>query len=122
MDRAGRSPDPWRAGVARVVAMIVVATATARAVAAGHGDPSPSAASRGRAEIDLRALHRIEHPPLGLPPVPLPAANRPTVAKIPLGRKLFLDRRLSRTGHVSGALCHLAGQGITASEISTRGG
>ena len=34
--------------------------------------------------------------PLGLPPVPIPADNPPTLATIALGRKLFYDPRLSK--------------------------
>ncbi|HNH88735.1 MAG TPA: hypothetical protein PLX46_04885, partial [Thiobacillaceae bacterium] len=34
-------------------------------------------------------------PPLGLPSVPVPAANPLSREKIDLGRRLFMDRRLS---------------------------
>ena len=56
-------------------------------------------------------------PALGLPPLPpAPAANAATVE---LGRKLFLDARLSRNGTMSCALCHVPEQGFTAVEIGT---
>lgn len=45
-------------------------------------------------------------PPLGLPPVPVPAADPVTAAKVALGRKLFFDTRLSADGSVSCASCH----------------
>ena len=35
--------------------------------------------------------------PLGLPPVPVPADNEITPAKVELGEKLFLDTRFSST-------------------------
>jgi cytochrome c peroxidase len=44
--------------------------------------------------------------PLGLPPVPIPADNPPTVQTIALGRKLFYDPRLSKDNTVSCASCH----------------
>ncbi|MFU8787946.1 MAG: cytochrome-c peroxidase [Methylobacter sp.] len=43
---------------------------------------------------------------LGLPPVPIPANNPQTPAKIALGDKLFHDKRLSADGTVSCANCH----------------
>jgi cytochrome c peroxidase len=70
-------------------------------------------------EVDRRALKRIQRPPLGLPPVPIPEGNPPTAAKIRLGRKLFLDRRLSRNGTLSCAMCHVPEQGFTVNEIRT---
>ncbi|MDO9140571.1 MAG: cytochrome c peroxidase [Methylobacter sp.] len=43
---------------------------------------------------------------LGLPPVPIPANNPQTPAKIALGDKLFHDKRFSVDGTVSCANCH----------------
>jgi cytochrome c peroxidase len=45
-------------------------------------------------------------PPLGLPPVPIPADNPPTAETISLGRKLFYDPRLSKNNTLSCASCH----------------
>lgn len=45
--------------------------------------------------------------PLGLPPLPIPADNPQTPAKIELGDKLFHDQRFSSTGKVSCATCHV---------------
>lgn len=45
-------------------------------------------------------------PPLGLPPVPIPADNPQTLEKITLGDKLFHDKRFSKTGEVNCATCH----------------
>ena len=45
---------------------------------------------------------------LGLPPLPIPADNPQTVAKVALGKKLFHDQRLSADGKVSCATCHQA--------------
>ncbi|MBN2291902.1 MAG: cytochrome-c peroxidase [Pirellulales bacterium] len=44
--------------------------------------------------------------PLGLPPVPIPADNPMTAAKIALGEKLYFDKRLSKDGTISCATCH----------------
>jgi cytochrome c peroxidase len=51
--------------------------------------------------------------PLGLPPVPVPASNPQTDAKIRLGDKLFHDKRLSADGKVSCATCHDQAKGFT---------
>ncbi len=67
--------------------------------------------------IDL--LSATKHLILGLPPVPVPANNRLSTAKISLGRKLFYDRRLSFNNTVSCALCHIPEQGFTSNELAT---
>lgn len=46
------------------------------------------------------------HPPLGLPSVPIPAGNPPTLQTIALGRHLFYDQRLSKDNSLSCASCH----------------
>ena len=46
------------------------------------------------------------HAPLGLPAVPIPADNPPTVDTIALGRMLFYDKRLSRDDSIACASCH----------------
>jgi len=50
---------------------------------------------------------------LGLPPVPIPADNPQTPAKIALGDKLFHDTRFSADGKVSCATCHAQDKGFT---------
>ncbi len=80
--------------------------------AIGGGTGLPGDALAGR------ALRRIQAPPLGLPPVPVPAENPPTAAKIALGRRLFFDRRLSHNGTMSCAMCHLPERGFTNNELA----
>jgi len=58
-------------------------------------------------------------PALGLPPVPYPADNPPTDAKVALGEKLFFDRRLSFNGTMSCGMCHVPEQGFTVNELAT---
>jgi cytochrome c peroxidase len=55
--------------------------------------------------------------PVGLPVVPVPADNPLTQAKIELGRKLFMDRRLSPNETMSCAMCHVPEQGFTSNEM-----
>ncbi len=50
---------------------------------------------------------------LGLPPVPVPANNPQTDAKIKLGDKLYHDERFSADGKVSCATCHSREKGFT---------
>ncbi len=61
-------------------------------------------------------------PPLGLPPVPIPADNLQTPEKIALGKKLFDDKRFSATGQVSCATCHDAKKAFTDSPLRTSEG
>ncbi|HXV14461.1 MAG TPA: cytochrome c peroxidase [Candidatus Krumholzibacteria bacterium] len=75
--------------------------------------------ARAGEDFDARALRRIQNPPLGLPPVPVPAENPPTPEKIALGRKLFFDRRLSVNNTMSCGMCHVPEQGFTSNELAT---
>ncbi len=61
-------------------------------------------------------------PPVGLPPVPVPADNPQTPAKIALGDKLFHDIRFSSTGEVSCATCHDKDKAFTDSPLRTSEG
>ncbi len=61
-------------------------------------------------------------PPLGLPPVPVPADNPQTPEKIALGDKLFNDKRFSSTGEVSCATCHDPEKAFTDSPLKTSEG
>jgi cytochrome c peroxidase len=45
--------------------------------------------------------------PSDFPPLPVPQENQLTAEKIALGKKLFYDKRLSRTEEVSCGSCHL---------------
>ena len=59
----------------------------------------------------------IKTPPLGLPPIPVPANNLITEQKIALGRKLFFDRRLSLNNTFSCAICHISERGFNNSGL-----
>lgn len=50
--------------------------------------------------------------PLGLPAVPVPGGNPPTLEAIRLGRRLFYDPKLSVDNTVSCASCHNPGTGF----------
>ena len=60
--------------------------------------------------------------PLGLPPVPIPANNPMTPAKIALGDKLFHDKRFSSTGTVACETCHERSKAFTDSPLKTSEG
>lgn len=52
--------------------------------------------------------------------LPSPAATDDRAAdRIALGRKLFMDRRLSRNGTMSCGMCHVPEQGFTVNELAT---
>jgi cytochrome c peroxidase len=59
------------------------------------------------------------NPELGLPAIVVPADNPITLEKIALGKKLFFDRRLSKNGTLSCAMCHIPEQGFTQNELAT---
>ena len=80
---------------------------------------SPGQAAESPRSRDRAAMARIANPPLGLPAVPTPSDNPPTAEKIRLGRKLFLDRRLSHNGTLSCAMCHVPEQGFAVNEMAT---
>jgi cytochrome c peroxidase len=61
-------------------------------------------------------------PPLGLPPVPIPADNPQTPEKVALGDKLFDDKRFSATGQVACATCHDSKKAFTDSPLRTSEG
>ena len=73
-------------------------------------------AQRQGAAADLLSI--ALNPPLGLPPVPVPADNELTREKIELGRRLFYDRRLSLNDTFSCAMCHVPEQGFTSNELA----
>ncbi|HWX01364.1 cytochrome-c peroxidase [Collimonas sp.] len=56
---------------------------------------------------------------LGLPPLTAPHTVLPLPAQIELGRKLFMDRRLSYNDTMSCAMCHVPEQGFTSNELAT---
>lgn len=58
-------------------------------------------------------------PALGLPPLPAAEGGVATQAQIDLGRKLFMDRRLSSNNTLSCAMCHVPEQGFAAVELGT---
>jgi cytochrome c peroxidase len=61
-----------------------------------------SGAPRAPAEAEV-----VLTAPPGFPRLQAPEDNQPTAARIALGRRLFYDERLSRTGDVSCASCHV---------------
>ena len=63
------------------------------------------------------SLAAAQAPPLGLPPVPVPADNPQTPEKVALGKRLFEDKRFSSTGQVSCATCHDPAKAFTDSPL-----
>lgn len=58
-------------------------------------------------------------PTLGLPPLQVFQNDSSATARVALGRKLFMDRRLSRNGTMSCGMCHVPEQGFTTNEMAT---
>jgi cytochrome c peroxidase len=116
--------------IATVLSAIVATIAGTTPMLTARACSTQAAAEAGRPGIpdglrsstvgaDRLAVARIERPPLGLPPVPVPPENPTTVEKIRLGRTLFLDRRLSVNGTLSCAMCHIPEQGFAVNELRT---
>jgi cytochrome c peroxidase len=57
-------------------------------------------------------------PALGLPPLEISQNDSSAAAQLALGRKLFMDRRLSRNGTMSCGMCHVPEQGFTTNEMA----
>lgn len=55
----------------------------------------------------------------GLPDMQHPKDNLPTKEKVILGRKLFMDRRLSHNNTISCAMCHVPEQAFSSNELAT---
>jgi cytochrome c peroxidase len=70
----------------------------------------------------LLSAGALADPPLGLPPVPVPADNPMATEKIALGDKLFHDTRFSATGEVSCSTCHSEEKGFTDRPLKTSEG
>lgn len=67
-----------------------------------------------------RAAPRVQDSStLGLPQVSYPSSAPPSPAVVSLGRKLFMDRRLSSNNTLSCAMCHVPEQGFAAIELAT---
>lgn len=69
--------------------------------------------------LDTSDLGFLKRDQLGLPDMQYPVDNYPTKEKIALGRKLFMDRRLSHNNTISCAMCHVPEQGFTTNELAT---
>ena len=110
------SPTPISTATRTAIALGLAMAMTFWVVAAKAQAPLKAGAIR---DWDALALMRVKAPPLGLPPVPVPADNRLTKAKIALGRKLFFDRRLSINNTMSCAMCHIPEQGFSNNELAT---
>ena len=81
---------------------------------------APIHAVLGALFVALSALAgEAAKPTLGLPFIVIPADNPITPEKISLGKKLFMDRRLSKNATLSCAMCHVPEQGFTQNELAT---
>ena len=123
----------FRARPALVVAALLL---TPVAAVAAESEETEKAVEKGKAPVSARSnelhgaldmeeqqrrlakiLPKKAAPPLGVDPVVwdtlVPKDNRPTAARIELGRKLYFDMRLSRDGTVACATCHDVSRGFT---------
>jgi cytochrome c peroxidase len=87
----------------RKTALIVITIALG-ALACSRTEPTPSAEPDYSVPIPVT---------VALPPMAVPADNPMTPEKAGLGKQLFFDKRLSRTGEMSCETCHLPEMGWT---------
>lgn len=112
--------QPAYIAVARYISAFVLAFGCAiLPVTAMAEATSPSRAITPTGGQALNLTNAIRSPPLGLPPMTVPADNAVTEQRIALGRKLFYDRRLSFNRTLSCAMCHVPEQGFTQNDIRT---
>jgi cytochrome c peroxidase len=98
-----------------------VVVADLETLAQETGAPPPSAPRQGTISAP-RAFDLVAYaatPPLGLPPIDVPATNPTTREKVALGRRLFFDRRLSHNDTVSCGMCHLPRHAFTNNDLAT---
>lgn len=113
----------WSFGGALALTLITAQAAPAQIYDPNSLQPiAASACEDGGEDWATRALERSLAQPLGLDPVPYPADNPPTRAKIELGRKLFFDRRLSINKTMSCAMCHVPEQAFANWELRMASG
>ena len=89
-------------GISATVAVLVIAAAVS-CTAEKKVDPSTISTKRVK---PLGPALQLPSPPLGLPPVPVPADNPVTPKTVALGRSLFYDKRLSLNESISCSSCH----------------
>ncbi|HEY7772017.1 MAG TPA: MbnH family di-heme enzyme [Marinagarivorans sp.] len=98
---------------ATALLLLIVAT-----LVSGCGGSSKTVIQHSDENTDLRKLLGVpEHFPLP----PIPDYNRPTAAKIDLGRHLFYDKRLSANATQACADCHLQELAFSDGEITSIG-
>jgi cytochrome c peroxidase len=73
----------------------------------------------GDRDWNAEALRRTTNPPLGLPSLAFARKEEPDLERIALGRKLFFDVRLSGSGSMSCATCHVPEQAFTQTDRQT---
>src|SRR5581483_8812219 len=86
-----------------------------------------SAACAAQSVAAVATLAFLTGGPLACEQVPIAGLGLPaatfasdfTTAQVELGRKLFMDRRLSRNGTMSCGMCHVPEQGFTVNEVAT---
>lgn len=102
-------------GVGRVGLMGGTLAALAVAVAVGCGSSARVVSAEGAVQAQAGGGARAGIVPLApLPPVPVPADNPQTAAKIELGKMLFFDPRLAGDNSTSCAKCHDPDKGFSS--------
>lgn len=75
---------------------------------------APTAPSQDAATPPAPSFAFLQHPPRGLPPMPLPTDYTPTAAMFELGQRLFHDGILSADRTVTCSSCHPAVNGFAS--------
>lgn len=95
---------------------VLVATLTGLSPLSSQKSATSEVPAARESAFELTAT--VANPPLGLPPIPVPASNPIEAKKVALGRKLFFDARLSFNQTVSCALCHIPEEGFTSNSLA----
>lgn len=92
-----------RSRISLLVGVIVCIAGISASCSKRSGDPGTVSVERVKPVGP--AMH-LPNQPLGLPPVPIPANNPPTLKTVTLGCELFYDKRLSLNNSISCSSCH----------------
>jgi cytochrome c peroxidase len=107
----------WRIGRRHLSVALCVFLLFGLAISAGI-----AAVTVAQADDDREMVFPVYNPkPKGIPPVPIPADNPQTPAKVRLGEKLYFDPMLSVDGTVSCASCHSPGFGFADGQPTSDG-
>ncbi|MEP6717315.1 MAG: cytochrome c peroxidase [Terriglobia bacterium] len=109
---------PLTPGLSFIASILVLSLAAAASGCGKQGRVDTGMATAGAKPIGASI---VITPPLGLPPVPIPADNPLTAQTVALGRRLFYEKKLSGDNSLACASCHNPLLGFTDNQRHSTG-